>query len=69
VSGAVGPKKKLSKRKTRTRKAANMKLAMPARSICPRCDAVKQPHVVCPSCGWYRNRQVIQVEDVLESTS
>ena len=56
------PKRKTSKAKTRSRRAANWKLAAPSRSLCPRCGATKLPHVVCGECGWYHGRQAIDVE-------
>ena len=55
------PKKRKSKSKTRSRRASAWRLDAPARSTCPRCTAVKVPHVVCPTCGWYKGRQVIDV--------
>jgi large subunit ribosomal protein L32 len=55
------PKKKKSKMKTRSHRAAAWTLDAPARSVCPRCGAAKTPHVVCGACGWYNNRQVIDV--------
>ncbi len=55
------PKKKKSKMKTHSRKTANMRLAAPSRSICPRCAAAKLPHTVCPACGWYKDRVAIEV--------
>ncbi|MBA3399188.1 MAG: 50S ribosomal protein L32 [Acidimicrobiia bacterium] len=55
------PKKKTSKAKTRSRRASNWKLEAPARSLCPRCGNAKLPHTVCPSCGWYKDRVVIDV--------
>lgn len=55
------PKKRKSKAKTRSRRASNWRLDAPARSTCPRCGAVKVPHVVCRGCGWYKGRQVIDV--------
>jgi large subunit ribosomal protein L32 len=30
---------------------------------CEQCDEPKLPHHACPSCGTYRRRQVIEVED------
>jgi large subunit ribosomal protein L32 len=39
-----------------------MKLALPAKSICPQCGAAKLPHRVCTNCGTYRGRQVIDVD-------
>jgi large subunit ribosomal protein L32 len=37
-------------------------LKAPSRSVCPRCGAAKVPHTVCSNCGWYHNRQAIDVE-------
>jgi large subunit ribosomal protein L32 len=56
------PKKKTSKAKSRSRRAANWRLGPPARSVCPRCSAVKLPHVVCPNCGWYKGRTAVEVD-------
>jgi large subunit ribosomal protein L32 len=56
------PKRKTSKAKGRSRRAANWRLDQPARSLCPRCGATKVPHVVCPNCGWYHGRQAIDVD-------
>ncbi|MDH3683527.1 MAG: 50S ribosomal protein L32 [Acidimicrobiia bacterium] len=55
------PKKKKSKAKTRSRRASAWSLGAPARSGCPRCGAVKRPHRVCGSCGWYHDRQAVDV--------
>lgn len=55
------PKKKMSKSRTRMRRAHDA-LAVPGLSSCPQCGASKQPHRVCPECGHYRGRQVFQVE-------
>jgi large subunit ribosomal protein L32 len=56
------PKKKKSKSKTRMRRAANWRLGAPSRSVCPRCRATKLPHTVCGTCGWYKGRVAVQVE-------
>lgn len=56
------PKKKTSKAKSRSRRASAWRLERPARSVCPRCNAVKLPHRVCPTCGWYKGRQAVEVE-------
>jgi large subunit ribosomal protein L32 len=55
------PKKKKSKSKSRSHRAAAWQLDAPARSTCPRCGNTKQPHVVCPTCGWYKGRVAIDV--------
>ncbi len=56
------PKRKTPRSKTRTRRASNWRLAAPARSLCPNCGAAKLPHTVCGYCGWYRGRQVLEVD-------
>jgi large subunit ribosomal protein L32 len=56
------PKKKTSKAKSRSRRASNWTLSPTARSTCPRCAAVKVPHVVCNNCGWYGGRQALDVD-------
>lgn len=30
---------------------------------CSNCRELKRPHHVCPNCGQYRGRQVIEIED------
>jgi large subunit ribosomal protein L32 len=30
---------------------------------CRSCRELKRPHHVCPNCGMYRGRQVIEIED------
>ncbi len=56
------PKRKTSKAKSRSRRASNWALVAPPRSLCPQCRAAKLPHVVCPNCGWYHNRQAVEVD-------
>ena len=56
------PKRKTSKAKTRSRRAANWSLARPARSVCPQGATSKLPHVVCPACGWYKGRVAVEVK-------
>ncbi|CAB4691875.1 MAG: 50S ribosomal protein L32 [Actinobacteria bacterium] len=55
------PKKKKSKMKTHSHRAGSWRLKAPSRSTCPRCAAAKLPHTVCHTCGWYKNRVVIDV--------
>ena len=54
------PKQKQGRIRTHTRRSANMKISAAAQSTCPRCGAVKLPHHVCPSCGFYKDREVIE---------
>jgi large subunit ribosomal protein L32 len=54
------PKKQLSKSKQRSR-AAHYKFKQGPISRCPQCHNAKLPHHVCPSCGYYRGRQVLEL--------
>lgn len=52
------PKKKMSRSRTRQRKAA-WKVSRTPTTRCPQCDSPKLPHRVCPECGTYKGREVI----------
>lgn len=54
------PKRRMSKMRLRTRKAANRAKA-PQLSACPQCGAKVRPHRVCPACGSYKGKQVVSV--------
>lgn len=56
------PKRKMSKSKSRSRRASAWNLGVPARGACPHCGAVKVPHRVCGECGWYGGRQAIEFD-------
>ena len=55
------PKRRMSKMRLRTRKAANRAKA-PGLSSCAQCGARVLPHRVCPSCGFYKGKQVLTVK-------
>jgi large subunit ribosomal protein L32 len=67
------PKRKISRARGRKRRAQAFKLAEPSvprrleadeqkeRSpsyFCPECNHVKEPHAVCPNCGFYKGRSL-----------
>lgn len=56
------PKRKMSKSKTRSRRASAWTLDTAPRSDCPRCHVAKRPHAVCGNCGWYKDRYAIKVD-------
>jgi len=56
------PKRKVSKSK-RDMRRAHQKLNAPALMACPQCGETKLPHHACPSCGSYKGRTVIEVEE------
>ncbi len=70
------PKRRTSKARKRKRRT-HYKLAEPNvprsqkvrapgsrsdRFFCNNCNQPKQPHAVCPNCGHYRGKAVIEVE-------
>ncbi|MEJ2079294.1 MAG: 50S ribosomal protein L32 [Acidobacteriota bacterium] len=38
-------------------------LTAPNLSICSNCGSQVMPHRVCPNCGHYKGRQVVEVEE------
>ncbi|HHU88954.1 MAG: 50S ribosomal protein L32 [Sphaerochaetaceae bacterium] len=58
------PKYKKSKSKSASRKAANMRLATPTLTVCGTCGNMVVPHRVCPKCGFYRGKQIINLEEM-----
>ena len=57
------PKRRHS-RARRDKRRAHDSLAQPAVSRCPNCDETRPPHRVCPHCGHYKGREVIEVAEV-----
>lgn len=56
------PKKKMSRSRTRSRKAQTMRVSRVETVACDRCGAPKLPHRACSGpdgCGSYRNRTVL----------
>lgn len=58
----ANPKRRHTKAR-RDRRRAHDALASPPRSLCPQCGEVKRPHRACPTCGTYREREVIEPKD------
>ena len=55
------PKRRHSSSRQGKRRGAQ-KIHVPSVSVCPDCKAPKLPHRVCPVCGFYKGRQVVQVK-------
>ncbi|NUM44166.1 MAG: 50S ribosomal protein L32 [Anaerolineales bacterium] len=55
------PKRKLSKGRRDRRRAHD---ALKARNIvqCSNCGQMRLPHRVCPNCGYYQGREIIEIE-------
>lgn len=56
------PKRRTS-RSRRDQRRSHDALASPVRSLCPQCKEPKLPHRVCPTCGTYRGREVVRVDE------
>ena len=56
------PKQRTSKARRDKRRSHH---ALTSRSLgnCPECGSPKLPHRVCPSCGQYKARPVIEVQE------
>lgn len=58
------PKYKTSKAVTRRRRAINNRLTAGSLIECGSCGNLVLPHRVCPKCGFYRGKQVIELEEM-----
>ncbi len=57
----ASPKHRLSKQRTRTRRA-NFKATEPTFMVCSNCGASVQYHRVCSECGYYKGKVAINKE-------
>lgn len=55
------PKRKLSKGR-RDRRRAHDALQVNNLVACSNCGSLSLPHTVCPKCGYYKGREVVEVE-------
>lgn len=55
------PKRKTS-RTVRDQRRSHDALVAPSLSVCPQCHQPKPPHRVCPSCGYYKGKEVVETE-------
>ncbi len=57
------PKKKTSKARRDRRRANHDRMDAPAVSACKECGSPMRPHCACSTCGTYRGRQVIEIQE------
>lgn len=55
------PKRRHSKSRGAKRRT-HYKASVPTVATCPNCNSMKQPHVVCHSCGYYNGRKILNVD-------
>ena len=58
---AVPRKRKSSSRRGQQR--SHDALSAPNYIACPNCGQPKMPHRVCEACGYYKGREIIEVEE------
>ena len=56
------PKRKTSKSRKNKRKT-HWKASAATVTTCSECGEVKEPHRVCPECGSYRGKKVVEPSD------
>jgi large subunit ribosomal protein L32 len=55
------PKRRKSRSERDKRRANHDKVAAPNLIPCPKCGEMALSHRVCPSCGFYKGRKVVEV--------
>jgi large subunit ribosomal protein L32 len=57
-------KRRQSKARSASRRAQYLRSqTAPNTVLCPRCNEPKLPHRVCGHCGYYHDRQVLEVKE------
>ncbi len=57
------PKKKTSQARRDKRRSSTWKLKTPNLVKCPNCGALIKPHQVCPECGMYDGKTIVEKDD------
>ena len=62
------PKQKQSHSRTNKRRSQH-KIDAPPVNLCPQCHSARRPHRVCPECGYYGGRLVVEPKPAEEAGS
>jgi len=58
------PKRRVSHARTHNRKSQYLgELTASGTTTCPHCGEVIQTYRACPSCGYYKGRDVLKIEE------
>jgi large subunit ribosomal protein L32 len=60
------PKRRVSRARRDTRRAQHDRVSPPTIIECPNCTELMIPHRVCPACGHYKGREVIEIVEETE---
>ncbi len=55
------PKRRHSTTRGRKRRT-HWKVELPNLSLCPECKTPKPAHIICPVCGTYKGKKVIEIK-------
>lgn len=56
------PKRKTSKSR-RDKRRTHFKAQAPTTSTCSNCGEVTRPHNICPHCGHYNGKKVLEIKE------
>ena len=56
----ANPKQRHTKSRRDIRRA-HIHLTSPLLTKCPKCGRLTKPHTICPYCGYYRDKEIIDV--------
>jgi len=56
------PKRRKTSAQRDHRRAQWRKMAATPNSLCPQCAKPKLPHRVCPHCGTYKGRDILELD-------
>jgi large subunit ribosomal protein L32 len=56
------PKRRSSRSRTRKRRSHNAIKPLKLQ-FCPQCNTARPSHVVCPNCGYYQGRILVETEE------
>lgn len=56
------PKRKTS-HQAKNKRRSHLRLKNPAIIKCGNCGATARPHRICGECGFYKNKEIIEVKD------
>ncbi len=62
----ANPKRRHSTIRQNTRRS-QWKLSKPGLTPCPRCKKPKLPHFMCPNCGYYNGKEIVNMEKKKEN--
>ncbi|MBZ4687153.1 MAG: ribosomal protein [Clostridiales bacterium] len=57
------PKRRTSKARKNKRRANWKRITKPTFVECPQCHEPKLPHRICPECGYYKDKEVVNMAE------